>query len=509
MSIEAGTVYIPIKPDMSRFGSSVTSGMSSGMSGVGSFITTWGTRLAATAGTAVVGALTGAIALGVSTAANMEQVQISLETLLGSGGEAKEMLGDLADFAAKTPFEFPELAATAQKLLALGFSAKEVEPMLTDMGNAASALSLGSEGMQRMSLIFGQIQAKGRLMAEDFMQLQEMGVMSWTDLADAMGMPVEKVQELVTAGKLGADEFFAAWEEKAGEFDGLMEKQSGTLLGMWSTLKDTVSMGLANMVKPFMPALKRALGGFTSWAADILGIGKKTGDNLEKNTKKSAEAMARSLKANADKGSRGIQTAIRDARVKTDQELLAMNHSFDKGGAKQEKSLSQAWENFQKFFKQTIVPALKEAWEAFGDWFVQAAGEVAEQAGRAMVNTLTSMLSNWWNSPANPFTNKGGADETNITDLVTGNARGGPVTGMVPTIVGEKGPELFVPNNSGRIIPNHVLMRGGEGDGSGGGPATITITNWQTGSGYMRRMGSGEVAVSEAHSESLERMDRG
>jgi hypothetical protein len=36
-------------------------------------------------------------------------------------------------------------------------------------------------------------------------------------------------------------------------------------------------------------------------------------------------------------------------------------------------------------------------------------------------------------------------------------AAGGPVTGKVPYIVGEKGPEVFVPDASGTIVPNHLV----------------------------------------------------
>ena len=38
-----------------------------------------------------------------------------------------------------------------------------------------------------------------------------------------------------------------------------------------------------------------------------------------------------------------------------------------------------------------------------------------------------------------------------------GRAAGGPVTGGTPYVVGEKGPELFVPNSSGNIVPNHAM----------------------------------------------------
>ena len=39
-------------------------------------------------------------------------------------------------------------------------------------------------------------------------------------------------------------------------------------------------------------------------------------------------------------------------------------------------------------------------------------------------------------------------------------AAGGPVTGGKPYMVGEKGPELFVPNSSGNIVPNNKLGGG-------------------------------------------------
>lgn len=49
---------------------------------------------------------------------------------------------------------------------------------------------------------------------------------------------------------------------------------------------------------------------------------------------------------------------------------------------------------------------------------------------------------------------------------ILGRASGGPVSAMTPYIVGERGPELFVPNQNGTIIPNGV---------SGGMAITINI----------------------------------
>ena len=54
---------------------------------------------------------------------------------------------------------------------------------------------------------------------------------------------------------------------------------------------------------------------------------------------------------------------------------------------------------------------------------------------------------------------------------VPGRASGGPVMGGSSYIVGERGPELFVPGQSGSVIPN-----GGGGRGGGGGNVNLSVT---------------------------------
>lgn len=51
---------------------------------------------------------------------------------------------------------------------------------------------------------------------------------------------------------------------------------------------------------------------------------------------------------------------------------------------------------------------------------------------------------------------------------VKGAFKGGPVTANRPFLVGERGPELFVPSNSGSITPNHRM---------GGGTRTVNVVN--------------------------------
>jgi lambda family phage tail tape measure protein len=56
----------------------------------------------------------------------------------------------------------------------------------------------------------------------------------------------------------------------------------------------------------------------------------------------------------------------------------------------------------------------------------------------------------------------GGGTQSVIGSLLglPGRASGGPVDAMTPYMVGERGPELFVPRSAGNIVPNHSLGGG-------------------------------------------------
>ena len=55
-----------------------------------------------------------------------------------------------------------------------------------------------------------------------------------------------------------------------------------------------------------------------------------------------------------------------------------------------------------------------------------------------------------------------------------GRAMGGPVTADQAYVVGERGPEVFVPDVAGTIVPNHAVMSPARG-GIGGGSINLTV----------------------------------
>lgn len=226
-------------------------------------------------GVSALGALGGAaIGMGISTASANQQASISFTTMLGSGEKAAAFLKDLQGFAATTPFEFPELQTAASSLISAGFAAGDVIPIMTSLGNATSGMGTGAEGVQRATIALQQMSAAGRITGEDLNQLRDAGIPVFDLLAAATGKTKAQIADLASKGKLGKKEMEALFTAlKSGKglerFNGLMEKQSKSLAGSFSTLKDNVNMGLATALAPAIPMLTE----LTVKAGDLVAKG--------------------------------------------------------------------------------------------------------------------------------------------------------------------------------------------------------------------------------------------
>jgi tape measure domain-containing protein len=190
------------------------------------------------------GVATAAMGLGtkaVIMAAQMEQSKIAFTTMLGSAGAAEAMLKNLWDFAATTPFEFPQLQAAAKQLLAFGFNAQEVIPVMKSVGDAAAGLGMGAEGIQRIIYALGQMRAAGRITGDDMRQLAQAGIPAWQILADSIGKSVPEAMKLAQQGAIDSGAAINALIKGMGEkFPDMMKQQSTTMLGLWSTLQDNL-----------------------------------------------------------------------------------------------------------------------------------------------------------------------------------------------------------------------------------------------------------------------------
>lgn len=239
-----GKVVIEILGDSSKFASEVsklTDTTSKAISSLGSGFSKAGTVLTAaiTAPLAIAGVK--AARWASQTAANAEQVDIAFNTMLGPE-RAKKMIADLVEFAKTTPFEMAGLNKATQQMLAYGFAANDIIPMLTDVGNATAALGAGQQGIDAITRALGQMHGKGVAASQEMMQLTEVGIPAWDYLAKALHTDVAGAMDMVTKKAVSADVAIAAIRAgMQGDFGGLMIKQSRTLTGVLSNLADAAT----------------------------------------------------------------------------------------------------------------------------------------------------------------------------------------------------------------------------------------------------------------------------
>lgn len=205
----------------------------------------------------------------VQAAAQMRQYEIAFQTMLKSAEAGTQMLRDLQQFAAETPFDVPGVVSAGQQLMAFGFKAEEIIPMLTNLGDAASGLGLGTEGVSRLAYALGQMQTSGKLNAQDMMQLTSAGISAWDMLAQAAGKTVAEMKDLCSKGAI--DSKAAVQTIIAGmndQFGGMMAKTSDEVAGLLANIKETAGNTSA------------AVGKYLTEAFNIKGILKDVSDRL-------------------------------------------------------------------------------------------------------------------------------------------------------------------------------------------------------------------------------------
>ena len=165
-----------------------------------------------------------------------QQYEVAFETMLGSAKKAKDMMRDMEEFAVHTPFTMPQVVQGAKQLMAYGEEAEDVIDTLRHLGDVAAGLSLP---VQRLVNLYGSVLAQGKVSGLTLRRAMMAGIPITEELAKVMGKTAAEVKGLVTAGKVGANEFRQAiWNmsSEGGKFFNLMDKQAKTVSGQISNI---------------------------------------------------------------------------------------------------------------------------------------------------------------------------------------------------------------------------------------------------------------------------------
>ena len=185
----------------------------------------------------------------VSLADSYSSAKIGFSTLLGDS-QGQAMMDDLDAFAKATPFKTSEVIANTQKMIAMGWEAKDIIKDMETIGDAAAATGKGDEGLNRIILALSQIKSKGKLSTEELNQLAEAGISAKRYLAEGLGYGsgdrgIAALSKDLEQGKIGSERAIQAIMAGMKEYKGMMDKTANeTAKGLWGQIEDTFEINI-------------------------------------------------------------------------------------------------------------------------------------------------------------------------------------------------------------------------------------------------------------------------
>jgi len=169
------------------------------------------------------------------------------------------------------------------------------------------------------------------------------------------------------------------------------------------------------------------------------------GEKADEETQRIIEKVANTVNAGSEpikNGAKELATSVADYKTAGEELLGVFSSATEKLGDDLAASLMEG----------------KDVLSSFKDFFKQIVGEIIAQAIRmAIIQPFLKGIFGIFGYGIE----FGGAGGIESFSKLKPKAMGGPVMANQPYIVGERGPELFVPGTTGGITPNNQLAGGG------------------------------------------------
>jgi len=218
-----------------------------------------------------IGGMIGGAALGygafefiksaIGASATREQQTISFEVMTGSKEVGNKLLDDLVKMGIRTPFESADLIKNAELLKGFGLETNKLIPTLNMLGDISRG---NAEKLGLLSLAYAQASSAGRLMGQDLLQMINAGFNPLQQMIKDKVFPnMLAAKKAMESGAISANMLEAAFLSATGPggmFHNMMEKQSNTIAGRWSTLMDNVNQKLLAIGKTLEPVTIATIG---------------------------------------------------------------------------------------------------------------------------------------------------------------------------------------------------------------------------------------------------------
>lgn len=243
----------------------------------------------------------------ISLADQYSSAKIGFSTLLGDK-QGQKMMDDLDKFAKETPFKTSNTISQAQKMIAMGWDAKNIVKDMTTIGDAAAATGKGDEGLNRIVLALAQIKSKGKLSTEELNQLAEAGISAKRYIAEGLGYGsgdkgLMQMSKDLEKGAIGSEAAIQAIMSGMKEYQGMMDKTANeTVKGLKSQIEDTFEINIfRKWGQGLQDGAKRGLGSIVKLLNESEGSLEKFGDTVYEIGKQLSNWTADKLENTIDK----------------------------------------------------------------------------------------------------------------------------------------------------------------------------------------------------------------
>ena len=177
----------------------------------------------------------------VNVRSEIQALEVSFRTLLGSQQASAELMQQMKEFAAATPLQLGDLAKAAQTMLGFNLAAEEVMPMLKAIGD----ISMGdAQKFQSLTLAFSQMSSVGKLMGQDLLQMINAGFSPLAVMSEKTGKSIGQLKEEMSHGAISADmvkQAFIDATSEGGKFYGMLASQGDTVKGAIAQLSGAIT----------------------------------------------------------------------------------------------------------------------------------------------------------------------------------------------------------------------------------------------------------------------------
>lgn len=215
---------------------SEVSGLKSSFSGIGGMV----------AGAFTVSAVASFAKEVLQASANMELLKKGLSFSLGDSG-AEQLIENVKAIGEASAYDTNELLPMARAWVNIGDNAERATSKMQTIVDAGSAFGLTNDQIGRVNTALTQMQMKGKISAEEMMQLTEAGLPAWDLLSTQMGVPVAQLQKMASEGELTQDAMNTLFDGMKAKTEGAASSMSNTLMGQFSNLEESVTNSMAGI----------------------------------------------------------------------------------------------------------------------------------------------------------------------------------------------------------------------------------------------------------------------